>query len=290
VTAIENARSTLRSRRRFGRTGWWVMTSLCLVTLANVAHYLQLNPATYFAEQRDVYLRREVMLGLHVCGAMVALAVGPFQFVPRLRRGHARVHRTLGVTYLTAATVGGVGGLGMASTAYTGLVASLGFASLAVCWLACTWTGLAMILRGRVADHRRWMVRSFSLVFAGVTLRLVLGTYTAVEGSVPSWLSFHTVYMTTAWLCWVPNLLVALWITRSRPATSAHQRRDLGRARIWRPPLTDAMVFELASDGRITRVTPHLRPWLALSLFVLILAGRLIRHPGMLLRASGRGH
>ena len=84
-----------------------------------------------------------------------------------------------------------------------------------------------MIMRGRIADHRRWMIRSFSLVFAGVTLRLILGTYTAAEGSVHSWLPFHTVYMATAWLCWVPNLLIALWITRSRPAPSAHQTRDL---------------------------------------------------------------
>ena len=227
MTAIENARATIGSRRRFGRTGWWVMTFLCFVTLAFVAHYLQFDPTTYFAEQREVYLRREVMLGLHICGAMIALAVGPFQFLPRLRHGHARVHRTLGVIYVTAATVGGLGGLGMASTAYTGLVASLGFAALAVCWLACTWTALAMILRGHVADHRRWMIRSFSLVFAGVTLRLILGTYTAAEGLVHPWLSFHTAYMATAWLCWVPNLLIALWVTRSRPAPSAHQRRDL---------------------------------------------------------------
>jgi uncharacterized membrane protein len=208
------------ARRRLGRTGWSVMTFLCFLTLALVAHYLQFNPATYFEEQREVYLHREVMLGLHICGAMVALAVGPFQFLPRLRRGHARVHRTLGVTYLTAATVGGLGGLGMATTAYTGIVASMGFATMAVCWLACTWTGFAMITRGRVADHRRWMIRSFSLVFGGVTLRLILGTYTAVESSVHTWLPFHTVYTATAWLCWVPNLLLALAITRSRTAPS----------------------------------------------------------------------
>jgi uncharacterized membrane protein YozB (DUF420 family) len=208
-------------RRRFGRTGWCVMTFLCFTTLAFVAHYLQFDPASYFEEQRAVYLQREVMLGLHICGAMVALAVGPFQFLPRLRRGNARVHRTLGVTYLSAATVGGLGGLGMASTAYTGIVASLGFATMGLCWLACTWTGFVMIMRGRVDDHRRWMIRSFSLVFGGVTLRLILGTYSAVEGWVHTWLPFHTAYTATSWLCWVPNLLIALWITGTRPAPSA---------------------------------------------------------------------
>jgi hypothetical protein len=42
----------------------------------------------------------------------------PFH-LPRLQRDSARVHRILGLTYLTAATVGGLAGLGMAPTAYT---------------------------------------------------------------------------------------------------------------------------------------------------------------------------
>jgi len=215
------------TRQRFGRSGWGVMTLLCFATLALVAPYLQFNPANYFEEQRAVYLKRELMLGLHICGAMVALAVGPFQFLPRLRRGSARVHRTLGVTYLTAATVGGLGGLGLAPTAYTGIVASLGFAAMGACWLACTWTGFVMIVRGRVAAHRRWMIRSFSLVFGGVTLRLILGTYSVVEGWVHTWLPFHAVYAATSWLCWVPNLLIAVWITRARPVRSEHPQRSL---------------------------------------------------------------
>ena len=226
VTQTLSTPQPTASRRRFGKTRWGVMTVLCFATLALVAPYLQFNPANYFEEQRAVYLGREVILGMHICGAMVALAVGPFQFWPRLRRGSARVHRTLGITYLTAATVGGLGGLGLAPTAYTGIVASLGFAAMGACLLACTWTGFLMIIRGRVADHRRWMIRSFSLVFGGVTLRLMLGTYSGVEGWVHTWLPFHTVYMATSWLCWVPNLLIAIWITRSRSARSEHGRRS----------------------------------------------------------------
>ena len=219
--------------RRWGRTRWAVLTVLCFTTVAFVSPYLTFDPAHFFDEQRAVYLQREVLLGMHVVGAMLALAVGPFQFLRRFRRGHARVHRTLGVVYVSAATVGGLGGLGMAPTAYTGLVASLGFATMAVLFLLCTWTGLAMILRGQVAEHRRWMIRSFSLVFGGVTLRLVLGTYSAVEGAVSGWLPFHTVYTVTSWLCWVPNLLLALWITRRRsvrpgdPAAGAPQTAPL---------------------------------------------------------------
>jgi hypothetical protein len=215
--------ATHPTRRGWRRTGWWTVTVLILATLALVSKYVGMNPANFFAQQREVYLGRETMLALHICGAATALAIGPFQFLPRLRRGHARVHRTLGITYLVAATVGGLGGLGMAPTAYTGLIASLGFGTLAVLWLACTWTGFAMVTRHRYSQHRKWMIRSFSLVFAGVTLRLVLGTYAALESSIHTWLPFHTVYTATAWLCWVPNLILATWLTRTRPAPTTHQ-------------------------------------------------------------------
>jgi hypothetical protein len=47
----------------------------------------------------------------------------------------------------------------------------------------------------------------------------------------------------------------------------------------------DAMVFELAGDGRIQRIRPHLRPWLALTLFALVLGPKVARHPGVVRRA-----
>lgn len=59
----------------------------------------------------------------------------------------------------------------------------------------------------------------------------------------------------------------------------------LGDAKILGVRITDAMVFELAPDGRIARIRPHLRPWLALTLFAMRLLPTVLRHPGMALRA-----
>ncbi len=58
----------------------------------------------------------------------------------------------------------------------------------------------------------------------------------------------------------------------------------LGRAQLGPIALHDAMVFELAADGRIARIRPHLRPWFALTAFALVLLPKLVRHPGVLLR------
>lgn len=59
----------------------------------------------------------------------------------------------------------------------------------------------------------------------------------------------------------------------------------VGEARIGPVRMTDAMVFELAEDGRIRRVSPHLRPWLALTLFALVLGPKVGLRPGVVLRA-----
>jgi hypothetical protein len=62
-------------------------------------------------------------------------------------------------------------------------------------------------------------------------------------------------------------------------------RVAVGEARLLGVRLTDAMVFELAPDGRIRSITPHLRPWLALTLFALALGPQVGRRPGMVWRA-----
>ena len=51
-------------------------------------------------------------------------------------------------------------------------IAVAGFALLDLAMLFTTATALRMIVARRVADHRRWMIRSFALILAGVTLRL----------------------------------------------------------------------------------------------------------------------
>jgi len=70
---------------------------------------------------------------------------------------------------------------------------------------------------------------------------------------------------------------------------SGTRRVVLGEARVGAVRLTDAMVFELAPDGRIRRISPHLRPWLALTLFAGLLGPKLARHPGTIKRALGGG-
>lgn len=49
--------------------------------------------------------------------------------------------------------------------------------------------------------------------------------------------------------------------------------------------ITDALVFELDDSGQIRRLRPHLRPWLATTVFAIRIGPKLVRHPGVLRRA-----
>jgi SnoaL-like domain len=72
------------------------------------------------------------------------------------------------------------------------------------------------------------------------------------------------------------------WI---RTVGEGENRVVLGHAQLGPVRMTDAMVFELDPDGRIRTISPHLRPWLALTLFALVLGPKVARRPGVVWRA-----
>jgi len=144
---------------------------------------------------------------LHVFAATLALLLGPFQFWERLRRRLPRLHRIAGRIYLGVGVgLGGLAGLYMATFAFGGAPARLGFATLALAWLYTGLRAYRAIRGGDVATHRRWMVRNFALTLAAVTLRILL----PVSGI--SGIPFATAYPAIAWLSWLPNLLLAEWL------------------------------------------------------------------------------
>jgi uncharacterized membrane protein len=138
----------------------------------------------------------------HALFGGIALASGAVQFWRNLPYSHQSLHRTLGKIYVIAATITGIAGLYMSFFAYGGAVPRLGFALLAVSVLTATSIAYQMIRQRDIAAHRRWMLRSFALIFAAVTLRIELPILISL------FRAFDPAYATVAWLCWVPNLAV----------------------------------------------------------------------------------
>ncbi len=159
---------------------------------------------------------RESVFLAHVVAASIALAAGGLQFFPRLRTRRPGLHRWTGRLYGVAVLVGGAAGAALAFDAEGGPIAGWGFGLLAALWLICTGRAVQLAMTGRIAEHRVWMIRSFALAFAAVTLRMQLPFFFLADVDYPEasrWIS---------WSCWVPNLLVAEWmIARERHGTAA---------------------------------------------------------------------
>jgi hypothetical protein len=59
----------------------------------------------------------------------------------------------------------------------------------------------------------------------------------------------------------------------------------VGEAKVGPLRIGDAVIVDLAADGSIERMRPHLRPWLATTLFALMMVPKMGRHPGLLRRS-----
>jgi uncharacterized membrane protein len=143
-------------------------------------------------------------LPLHAGFAATALLLGPFQFLPRLRLRAPKLHRNIGKLYVAACLIAAPAGLTLAWGTDAGPIAQWGFGTLAVLWFAVTGRAFWLATQGRIAEHRRWMIRSFAMTFAAVTLRLYL--------PIPPMflhMSFMDGYRAISWFSWVSNLAVA---------------------------------------------------------------------------------
>ncbi len=177
---------------------------------AVVAYGLLPLGALVLPEMKAVFESHTMLIHGHVFTAVLALVLGPWQFMPRLRRMRPALHRWMGRAYLGVGVLGGgLFGLCLSPLAQGGLAARTGFAALALAWLFTGARAWLAIRRADVAAHRRWMVRNFAITLAAVTLRLEL------TAALFAGLSFQAVYPAIAWLSWLPNLAAAeLWLRR----------------------------------------------------------------------------
>jgi len=146
----------------------------------------------------------------HIFLGGIALLVGWSQFSKRFRNKNLSFHRTLGKIYLIAVALSGSAGLFIALYATGGLVSVFGFSGLAVCWLFTSLQAYVAIKRKDIDQHQYWMIRSYALCWAAVTLRIWLPLFQFAFD-----IEFITAYRIIAWLCWVPNLIVAEMIVRN---------------------------------------------------------------------------
>lgn len=204
------------------KIGWQLMLLGAIAITAYAAIFYIMTPLLtpkptafqVYQELGDVLRQHPAMLYIHVLAAMLTLIIGPFQFLRGFRTRNPRFHRTLGKIYLVMVLIGGVSAIYLAQFSFAGIGSRLGFSVQGGLLLFTGYMAFSHIRRGEVQTHREWMIRNYALIFGAVTLRIYIRTFFAFGLTLPD---FHAI---NAWLCWVPNLLVAEWIirrTRVRP-------------------------------------------------------------------------
>ena len=193
------------------KIGWVVFLVLCIS--------VGLYPYTYFILERTfgllgskpIELLQDTLWNLmfytHILVGGFALMIGWSQFSSKWRRKHIERHRRIGKAYIIAVILSGSASLYIAYYATGGVISISGFFSLGVIWLFTTLKAYSAIRKGNVIAHQKFMILSYAACFAALTLRIWLPLLIIMhEGD------FIPAYRIVAWLCWVPNLLVALYL------------------------------------------------------------------------------
>lgn len=121
-------------------------------------------------------------------------------------------HRKLGMLYVAVVlAVSAPTGLLMGFHANGGLAAKSSFVLLSLAWFVTTLAALVTAKRRRFVDHGEWMLYSYALTLSAVTFRLLALAFDLFDVRVRP----QEVYVTTAWLSWVPNLFIAHFLIKT---------------------------------------------------------------------------
>jgi uncharacterized membrane protein len=144
----------------------------------------------------------------HIILGGIALLIGWTQFIVKIRTTKVQLHRTIGKVYVIAALLSSLAAVYIALYATGGAVPALGFICLAIVWFSSTSMAYFHIKNKRIEEHQKMMIYSYAACFAAVTLRIYLPLLTILFGD------FIKAYSIVAWLCWIPNIIAAYFITK----------------------------------------------------------------------------
>ncbi|MBC7912605.1 MAG: DUF2306 domain-containing protein [Pyrinomonadaceae bacterium] len=190
------------------------------VLLAIMAILIGFYPFVYFMIDRNFGLLQSKSIGVltnvfwnigfytHITLGGLALLIGWIQFSPKLRTNKLKLHRQVGKVYVISALLSSAAGIYIAFYATGGIVASLGFICLGVIWFYTTLKAYIHVKNRLIDQHQKMMIYSYAACFSAVTLRIWLPLLTSL------FQDFNKAYLLVAWLCWVPNILVAFFLVQ----------------------------------------------------------------------------
>ncbi len=188
----------------------WSIMTLSAVLVAIYAIGLLAMPSIRPPFIQNLFTNFPGFTSIHFMGGAIAIVFGALQFSTLIRIKYLSLHRLLGRFYVGAILFSGISGFVLAVNSVGGFYVQSGFGLMAIFWLTTTINAYRLIRKGDVRSHENWMIRSYAVTLAGVTLRLYLGL------SMVLGVKFVDAYPVLAWICWIPNLLIAELFLRQR--------------------------------------------------------------------------
>ena len=201
---------------------WWVLIAFFAIAIGSyplIYAFVDMHDKGLLQSKPVQLLHNPVWKSffyVHISFGGLALLTGWSQFSDKWRRRNLNLHRWMGRIYVVAVLLSGTAGFYIAYFATGGIISVLGFGLLAMCWLYTDVKAYLTIMKTDVPSHKKWMIRNYALTFAAVTLRIWLPLM-----MLPFFhLEFLQAYHIVAWLCWVPNLVIAETLIINRNTTA----------------------------------------------------------------------
>lgn len=126
------------------------------------------------------YAPAKLFLPVHAVFGILAMGLAAFQFSNRLRARYLRIHRILGYAYVMSVFISAPFAVVVAfkiPKPVSGIAANC-MQSLG--WIVCTSIALYCVRSGNIAQHRRWMIRSYPFAMVFTVGRAVAAFFPAI--------------------------------------------------------------------------------------------------------------
>ncbi|MEU5716220.1 DUF2306 domain-containing protein [Streptomyces sp. NPDC020403] len=221
-------RSAARTKRPWWKKyyPWYAVVggTVLFNLLYSFPHYFATDPEVSRSQLDPGFQPHFAFLVAHVVTGNLALVTMMLQAWPELRRTRPWVHRLAGRVYVFGAVIPTTLIVLFVLVPHRANQGSTGLACGAVLWLGTTLYAWRKARQHRYAEHRRWMVYSFSLA--------LFTTY----GRIVAWMmlnwglqvNIQVLIEATSWGVWIMHLLIAqayLEFTARRRGTTPHAGR-----------------------------------------------------------------
>jgi len=198
---------TINQMKKTLLIGFFFLGAISMLVMS--MHFFQ-HEISGILKYKDISSNPVYRLGFksHILFGIIAIFTGPVQFLTNRRKKQLSFHRRLGYVYFASVLISSTMGLLVAQYAMGGILSTIGFSLLAIFWMLSAVLAVFSIRKGDIIAHKKWMFVNYGLTFAAITQRTLLLVPLIID------VQFIYVYRASAWLPWMLNTLIALYLFR----------------------------------------------------------------------------